>query len=1197
MTTPPSHPQVSVEETENGYIVHAGSAVATISKTILGYAVDADSQILKEEYDLSPLVTNTRKSAHDLAQLSNDTDDTRLILRASRSFLFLSHAVEMICGFLPENFPKENEWKLLSAWRSEPQVLTEPEIVDEVDAECQSFSWTVKPGISAIKRLDKSAFEHGGTGIPKAVCPFFGADKLPAGGKIPILLINNSRIFSCYILKDAHTSERVRMHWHSDFTRLLLEQQSHDTSKIHLEFVITDTKDKYEISFSRISDYKEVKKESIPQVVSSKSAKSENRNNSNIKSSSQIVKDDKPVPKKIPVKSEEKKIQPTQDNDMVAKDLPLNAGINLHDIVNGVNVPFDSDKALPHILSYDKDLFPPTIINAIHNDWSISSDKKTVIRHINPDYPLRTGTPIPTVLSNYFDVLSVPHKQSIVTTLKYNSEKYDATIHRMSEQIEESGLAARLVWGEEIQTTLEKYYNKHHIFQNIVFQKIDDVYEYELSITSKFFCDDWEFSQKNPGFSLSDLVLDLKSIIYDKGTFSICNYLLILALIRFGTENLGWENDAENIDDEYVYIPFSDIFKGWLEYLSPFVYISPDLYLDKEELTNKNLIPFRKDLQYILDYYMKLQGTVSFFSDLSNDSVPRGLNANVLNLLKTAGPIFCNEILRPFGMQHTKEHSIISVDKETEEYGALNIINEYHRGKVVNRLAIRKEWYCLFSSNIGISVIKSGILGSRIYNQLTSLNPDNKREIYNILYHLSLIRPKDVLNLSNDSKITNDSSDSSISDIEKASFSDKSYIPILRSQLILFGLEKQEATIYATLLFYSDNELMKAQLQPSRLKPEMFDSGIYLLRKRNYILLFNEKNVNNRSVTYYQKDLSPEAVYNDLVKESDKIIANMRKVSEKISVLLKLKPYSESQSLVEYLTNIGIEEREARILVRLNNSSSSVDDLAVDLGSTVNVKRIPYSIRKLYSNGWIRKTNEKQNNVLRYLLTDKLDVLVSKYVEEKAQEIASNLEEFKKFIDFRSQNPKYISEDSVNDYTEDYDTTTKNENSISPSFAEYNEKFLEAINEAVVSHSSVNNKPMDVELCPPYPRKVRVYIFNVIEAKKDDKTEIKVLLRLPGQIDKAKLNFTDTSLVILCGYYQKEELFVLWDATLHPEFANSTSLHVEKKKLWDADIYGTAIYERKLNKKGIETVMICSKDKLLETIEFRYKKHLDRLLE
>lgn len=79
MTNPPSHPQVSVEETENGYIVHAGSAVATISKTILGYAVDADSQILKEEYDLSPLVTNTRKSARDLAQLSNDTDDTRLI--------------------------------------------------------------------------------------------------------------------------------------------------------------------------------------------------------------------------------------------------------------------------------------------------------------------------------------------------------------------------------------------------------------------------------------------------------------------------------------------------------------------------------------------------------------------------------------------------------------------------------------------------------------------------------------------------------------------------------------------------------------------------------------------------------------------------------------------------------------------------------------------------------------------------------------------------------------------------------------------------------------------------------------------------------------------------------------------------------------------------------------------------------------
>ena len=54
MNDPPSQPSVSVEETEKGYIVRAGSAVARISRTTLGYAVDADSQVLKEEYNLSP---------------------------------------------------------------------------------------------------------------------------------------------------------------------------------------------------------------------------------------------------------------------------------------------------------------------------------------------------------------------------------------------------------------------------------------------------------------------------------------------------------------------------------------------------------------------------------------------------------------------------------------------------------------------------------------------------------------------------------------------------------------------------------------------------------------------------------------------------------------------------------------------------------------------------------------------------------------------------------------------------------------------------------------------------------------------------------------------------------------------------------------------------------------------------------------
>jgi len=135
MNDPPSQPSVSVEETEKGYIVRAGSAVARISKTGLGYAVDADSQVLKKEYDLSPGVEKVRKSAHATVQFSEDpTDETRLILRATRSFLLLSQAVEMVCGFRPEHFPREIEWKSLTSWKSVPQIQAKPKLNDETGA-------------------------------------------------------------------------------------------------------------------------------------------------------------------------------------------------------------------------------------------------------------------------------------------------------------------------------------------------------------------------------------------------------------------------------------------------------------------------------------------------------------------------------------------------------------------------------------------------------------------------------------------------------------------------------------------------------------------------------------------------------------------------------------------------------------------------------------------------------------------------------------------------------------------------------------------------------------------------------------------------------------------------------------------------------------------------------------------------------
>ena len=303
MTNPPSHIRVSVEETENGYIVQAGSAVARISRTILGYAVDADSQVLKEEYNLSPGVEKVRKSAHTAVQFSADpTDETRLILRTQRNFLLLSQAVEMVCGFPPKDFPRESDWKLLSAWKNERDVVVEPEhavasqigetttpagvssgevqgefgttlqdivseVEDAVDAEYQSYSWRVIPNKSAEKFLDKSAFEFHETGVPKDVCDFFGATNLPAGSRKPINLINNSKRLTGYIIKDMTKSGRVKLRWDDDVSDIISRYRKKDGDKLSLVFLKMLDLDTYNIIVRKVVGAKTGENNTIPSVV------------------------------------------------------------------------------------------------------------------------------------------------------------------------------------------------------------------------------------------------------------------------------------------------------------------------------------------------------------------------------------------------------------------------------------------------------------------------------------------------------------------------------------------------------------------------------------------------------------------------------------------------------------------------------------------------------------------------------------------------------------------------------------------------------------------------------------------------------------------------------------------------------------------------------------------------------------------
>lgn len=89
--------------------------------------------------------------------------------------------------------------------------------------EIESYSWTIINSQVAIKRLDRSAFHHNGTGVPIEVRPFFGIDGLLRGETRDSVLIYNGKRYAAIFSRkrDNDSTGRTQLHWHSDFEEVL----------------------------------------------------------------------------------------------------------------------------------------------------------------------------------------------------------------------------------------------------------------------------------------------------------------------------------------------------------------------------------------------------------------------------------------------------------------------------------------------------------------------------------------------------------------------------------------------------------------------------------------------------------------------------------------------------------------------------------------------------------------------------------------------------------------------------------------------------------------------------------------------------------------------------------------------------------------------------------------------------------------
>ena len=157
--------------------------------------------------------------------------------------------------------------------------------------------------------------------------------------------------------------------------------------------------------------------------------------------------------------------------------------------------------------------------------------------------------------------------------------------------------------------------------------------------------------------------------------------------------------------------------------------------------------------------------------------------------------------------------------------------------------------------------------------------------------------------------------------------------------------------------------------------------------------------------------------------------------------------------------------------------------------------------------------------------------------------------------------------------------------------SDLNARFLAALGNSVVRADPVNSPVLTLELAPPLPAALRVYLFNSTNPPGGRVTpEHKIQLMVPGQGRADRGNF-DTSggrSVVAAGYVQDLDVYVLWDASLHRDFAFSTNAQVRTERVLQAAATGAIATQERRLQLGTETVIVAPAARLAEALMMRF---------
>lgn len=158
---------------------------------------------------------------------------------------------------------------------------------------------------------------------------------------------------------------------------------------------------------------------------------------------------------------------------------------------------------------------------------------------------------------------------------------------------------------------------------------------------------------------------------------------------------------------------------------------------------------------------------------------------------------------------------------------------------------------------------------------------------------------------------------------------------------------------------------------------------------------------------------------------------------------------------------------------------------------------------------------------------------------------------------------------------------------------ELHQRFKAALAERIVRADADAAEVLTLEAEDPLPPRLRVYLFNATNppgGRSVAAPEHKIQLRVPGQArnQRGNFDFGDERSVIMAGYSEPDDVYVLWDASLHHDFAWSKNVQVKTSAVQEARD-GNAIATRvRTVRLGQETIIVTPSGLLADAIEQRF---------